>query len=76
MKKKDTAELEKLLTLFVVEYSLLSDAFQVHSIRAMTANNLKNIAKGHSSDYLPIGVFKNRQDADKFYVRVKLRLAK
>ncbi|HQU84845.1 MAG TPA: hypothetical protein PKY59_17030 [Pyrinomonadaceae bacterium] len=76
MNKKDSAELEKLLTLFVVEYSLSTDSFHIHSVRVMLKNNLANIAKGHSTDYLPVGVFDNRADADKFKVKVGIRLAK
>lgn len=73
--EKNSVDLANLLTMFVVEYSLASDAFQVYSIRAMTANNLRNIGRGHSTDYLPVGIFANRADADKFVFEVGIRLA-
>lgn len=69
-------ELEKALTLFVVEYSVSTDAFHTRSLRKVLSNNLITVSKGDKSDYLPVGIFKNREDADKFVYKVGIKLAK
>lgn len=56
------------LKLFVVEYSITQGATHVRSLRKMIANNLSNLASGLSSDYVPIGLFETREQADSFVI--------
>lgn len=54
------------LKMFVVEYSMKEDATHIRSLRRMVANNLSNLASGLSKDYVPIGLFLTRDQADSF----------
>jgi hypothetical protein len=59
------------LKLFVVEYSITQDATHVRSLRKMVENNLYNLGNGQPSDYLPIGLFLTREQADTFCVHFR-----
>lgn len=59
------------LKLFVVEYSITQDATHVRSLRKMIANNLSALALGRTSDYVPIGLFEAREQADLFVVNFR-----
>lgn len=61
------------LKLFVVEYSMSQDATSVHSFRKMVENNLRNLGEGKYTDYLPIGIFLTRDQADSFCVCLRQR---
>lgn len=56
------------LKLFVVEYSITQGATHVRSLRKMIEHNLYNLGNGQASDYLPIGLFLSREQADTFCV--------
>lgn len=56
------------LKLFVVEYSIRQDSTHVRSLERMVANNLNNLAIGLSTDYVPIGLFHTREQADSFVI--------
>lgn len=59
------------LKLFVVEYRIKQDATHVRSLGKMIANNLNNLAIGLSSDYVPIGLFHTREQADLFVIHFR-----
>ena len=49
------------------------DATSVHSFRKMVENNLRNLGEGKYTDYLPIGIFLTRDQADSFCVCLRQR---
>lgn len=59
------------LKLFVVEYSIVQDAMHVRSLRKMIENNLYNLGNGQPTDYVPIGLFLNREQADSFCIHFR-----
>lgn len=59
------------LKLFVVEYSMVQDATHVRSLRKMIENNLNNLGNGQPTDYVPIGLFLNREQADAFCIHFR-----
>ncbi len=54
------------LTFFAVEYSMTLNSVHRRSLRKVIENNQSNIRKGHSSDFVPIGLFPSREEADRF----------
>ena len=52
--------------LFAVEYSMTLNSVHRRSLRKVIENNQNNLRKGHSSDFVPIGLFSSREDADRF----------
>jgi len=57
---------DDLRPVFAVEYSLSQNATHILSLRAMVANNRKNVLRAMRSDYVPIGLFNSREDAERF----------
>lgn len=62
--------------LFVVEYSIVQDSTHVRSLQNVIVNNLKNLGTGLSTDYVPIGLFGSRDDADSFVIHFRQGLDK
>lgn len=60
--------IEDALKLFVIEYSVTTDATHIRTLGSVIENNRKNLATGLASNYLPIGLFQTREEADAFYV--------
>ncbi len=54
------------LQFFAVEYSMTLNSVHRRSLRKVIENNQSNLRKGHSSDFLPIGLFSSRGEADRF----------
>ena len=54
--------------LFAVEYSLIQNAINIRTLHAVVANNRRNLLNGIVSDYVPIGLFNSRAEADSFRV--------
>jgi hypothetical protein len=54
--------------LFAVEYSIMKNATYVCTLDAMLKNNRQRLLAGKVSDYVPIGLFDTRDEADKFIV--------
>ena len=63
------------LSYFVVEYSMTLNSVHRRSLRKLIDNNQSNLRKGHSSDFVPIGLFPSREAADKFIERFSHTLA-
>ena len=59
------------LKLFVVEYSITQDATHVRTLKNVIANNLNNLGNRQPSDYVPIGLFFTRDQADAFCVHFR-----
>jgi hypothetical protein len=59
------------LKLFVVEYSITQDATHVRSLAKVIENNLNNLGNGQCADYVPIGLFLSRDQADLFCVHFR-----
>ena len=54
------------MNLFVVEYSVEGDTTSIRTLENVLRDNYKKICNGVSKDYLPVGLFKSRKDADRF----------
>ena len=54
------------LTFFAVEYSMTLNSVHRRSLLKVIENNQSNIKKGYSSDFVPIGLFPSREEADRF----------
>ena len=54
--------------LFVVEYSITQGVTHVRTLGAAIQNNLRNLGKGIPSDFVPIGIFNSREQAERFYL--------
>jgi hypothetical protein len=59
------------LKLFVVEYSITQDATHVRTLKNVLANNWTNLGNRQPSDYVPIGLFFTRDQADTFCVNFR-----
>src|SRR6185503_1516884 len=63
------------LKLFVFEYSVTQNASHVRTLGAVLNNNRRNLAKGAASDYVPVGLFRTREEVDKFELDFRRTLA-
>jgi|SRR5437870_4900633 len=54
------------MKLFVVEYSFREKTTSIRTLENVLRDNYKKICNGVSKDYLPVGLFKSRKDADRF----------
>src|SRR5205823_14158100 len=54
------------MKLFVVEYSVNENTTSIRTLENVLRDNYKKICNGVSKDYLPVGIFKSREDADRF----------
>jgi hypothetical protein len=54
------------MKLFVVEYSFREGTTSIRTLENVLRDNYKKICNGISKDYLPVGLFKSREDADRF----------
>lgn len=62
------------LKLFVFEYSITQDASHVRTLGAVLENNRRNLSKGVSSDYVPVGLFRTREEVDSFEINFRRTL--
>lgn len=63
------------LNLFAVEYSMTLNAVHRRSLAKVIENNQTNLRKGYSTDFVPIGLFFSREDADRFIEQFNHTLA-
>src|SRR6267378_2843485 len=63
------------LQFFAVEYSMTLNSVHRRSLRKVIENNQGNLRRGHSSDFVPIGLFPSREEADQFIERFGHTLA-
>jgi len=63
------------MKLFVVEYSVNENATMIRTLDNVIQDNIKNVKKPLSKDYVPVGVFDTREAADRFHFRLNLLLA-
>jgi hypothetical protein len=54
------------MKLFVVEYSVNENTTSIRTLENVLRDNYKKICNGVAKDYLPVGVFKSREEADRF----------
>jgi hypothetical protein len=54
--------------LFIVEYSMIQNATNIGTLDVVMENNRENLMKGNVSDYVPIGLFNSRAEADQFKI--------
>ena len=54
------------MKMFVVEYSVRENAIHIGTLENVLRNNHKNICNDLRKDYLPVGLFKSREDVDGF----------
>jgi hypothetical protein len=54
------------MKMFVVEYSVCENTTSIRTLEKVLRDNYKKICNGVSKDYLPVGVFKSREEADRF----------
>jgi hypothetical protein len=63
------------LRYFAVEYSMTLNSVHRRSLRKVIENNQNNLRKGFSSDFVPIGLFASREEADFFIEQFNHMLA-
>ena len=63
------------LRYFAVEYSMTLNSVHRRSLRKVIENNQNNLRKGLSSDFVPIGLFASREEADSFIEQFNHTLA-
>jgi hypothetical protein len=51
---------------FVVEYTLREDSTSIRTLENVLRDNYKRIRNGVPKDYLPVGLFKSRADAERY----------
>lgn len=54
------------MKLFVVEYSVRENATMIRTLENVLNDNISNVRNGQPKDYLPVGVFNSRGEADQF----------
>lgn len=54
------------MKLFVLEYSLNENVTHVRTLENVLKDNIRNVRNGQPKDYLPVGVFNSREEADRF----------
>lgn len=63
------------MKMFVVEFSVSENAAMIRTLDNVVKDNVKNVKKGLSKDYLPVGFFDSRGEADRFHAQLNLILA-
>jgi hypothetical protein len=63
------------MKLFVVEYSVSENAVMIRTLDNVVKDNIDNVKKALSKDYLPVGFFDSRGEADRFHAELNLILA-
>jgi len=63
------------LRFFAVEYSMTLNSVHRRSLRKVIENNQSNLRRGHASDFVPIGLFSSRDEADRFIEQFNHTLA-
>jgi hypothetical protein len=66
IKKREKQMIRDPLKFFAVEYSMTLNSVHRRSLRKVIENNQSNLRKGYSSDFVPIGLFPSREEADRF----------
>ena len=54
------------MKLFVVEYSVTENTTSIRTLENVLRDNYKKVCNGVPKDYLPVGIFKSRTDAERF----------
>jgi hypothetical protein len=60
------------MRLFVVEYSLTENATMIRTLENVIKDNIRNVRNGQPKDYLPVGFFNSRAEADRFNAEFQL----
>jgi hypothetical protein len=63
------------MKLFVVEFSVSEQAVMIRTLENVIKDNIRNVKKGLSKDYLPLGFFDSRAKADHFHAQLNIVLA-
>ena len=63
------------LKYFGVEYSITMNSVHGLTLESIISNNLKNLGKGHSSDFVLVGLLPSREMADWFIERFNHTIA-
>jgi hypothetical protein len=62
------------MKLFVVEYSVRENAVMIRTLENVVKDNIKNVKRALNKDYLPVGFFNSRDEADRFHAALNLIL--
>jgi len=54
------------MKLFVLEYSVTENTTSIRTLENVLRDNYKKVCNGVPKDYLPVGIFKSRTDAERF----------
>ncbi len=54
------------LKFFVVEYSMTKNTTSIRTLENVLRDNIRNVHNGMPKDYLPVGLFNSREEADRF----------
>ncbi len=60
--------------LIVVEYSVKQKAFHSHTVKSMLETNIENSLLGVETDYIPIGLFETKNEADEYLNSIKTKI--
>jgi hypothetical protein len=63
------------LRFFVVEYSMTENTTSIRTLENVLRDNIRNVRNGMSKDYLPVGLFNSREEADRFNEQFNLIIA-
>src|SRR5260221_3014553 len=62
------------MKLYALEYSVIENTTHLRTWEKVLKDNVQNVRKGQSKDYLPVGVFHSREDAERFRTQLLLIL--
>lgn len=54
------------MKLYVLEYSLKENGTLIRTLENVIKDNIRNVRNKQPKDYLPVGIFNSREDADRF----------
>jgi hypothetical protein len=63
--EKAMSALNSAMKLFVVEYSLTENATMIRTLEKVLMDNISNVRNGQPKDYLPVGIYNSRKDAER-----------
>jgi hypothetical protein len=62
------------MKLYALEYSVKENTTHLRTWENVLKDNIHNVRNGQSKDYLPVGVFHSREEAERFRIQLLLIL--
>ncbi|SRR6266404_8032755 len=54
------------MKLYILEYSLTENGTLIRTLESVFKDNIRNVGNQQPKDYLPVGIFNSREDAERF----------